>query len=264
MASPASTPFLKLFVLYRWSLKHFLVCQEALLNAVSAHFPAPNAKAAEFWSATLSAQIARDVGLIPLLVIEGLHQEAGSPTRRCLENIGVLTQLWADPSKAAFLDNPQGKSFKEAFIYEPDQERRRQQTAKRTAKRFSAFQSSAGEMATELYRLVSNYDIHGGQPEGLVKTPIEPSPSSCSFVNRHDPSDAMTIQSIDLVSKGVQMTLIEFSFLVGKYGTKSSELLKAGRRFVSLLGDSSDAQSQIYREIESARAEIAPADFSAN
>lgn len=128
----------KIVVIHRWMHIYFLDFQGALTNAVASRFPAALIKTADFWTTSLTAQIARDSGLICYMCVRGLHGETGPSVRRCLENIGILSHFWAEPQKAKFLETPDSKEFQMEFIRERDIAKQQQLKVDGIAKRFAA------------------------------------------------------------------------------------------------------------------------------
>jgi hypothetical protein len=71
-------------------LPHF---QVGLLAIAPKRFASNDVKSAEFWTATLTGGIMKDIWLIAYLVMRGMLPEAGSVLRRSLEHAGVLTHF---------------------------------------------------------------------------------------------------------------------------------------------------------------------------
>lgn len=225
----------KILVIHRWMHVYFLRFQEALTDAIHDRFPKDVADAANHWTLALTAQIARDSGLICYLCIRGLHGETGPSVRRCLENIGVLTHFWKEPLKAKFLGTPDNKDFQMEFVRERDMAKQQQLKASGVAKRFSALQVF-GPAATSLYGLVSRFSLHGGTPENLIGKSLIPTPTACAFANRPTPTDAILKSDFMFCEKGQELTLAELAFLVGTYGKKTKEVNDGGNVLLDLCG----------------------------
>src|SRR4051794_27783880 len=91
---PAFDPICQMLVFYRWCARYLNPLHVALCKAVNARFPSAQQQIATFWIHTLFSQIGSDLSLTVYLSLRGLHDEAGTPLRRCLENLGLLAHLW--------------------------------------------------------------------------------------------------------------------------------------------------------------------------
>jgi hypothetical protein len=225
----------KMLVLHRWLHLYFLHFQEALVKAIPDRFPPPLADTARQWTLALTAQIARDSGLICFLCIRGLQGETGPSVRRCLENIGVLAHFWTEPLKARFLTAADGKNFRFEFIQERDIPTRETLKAAGIAKRFSALRIFANP-ATALYAIVSRFSLHGGTPDNLIGKSLSPTPTACAFANRPTPTDEGLKNDLMYCEKGQELTLAELAYLVGVHGKKTKEVHEGGNVLLDLCG----------------------------
>jgi hypothetical protein len=227
----------RILVFYKWArlfLPHF---QEGLLNIAPKHFPPTDIKTAEFWTATLTAGILKDIYLIPYLVVRGVLSEAGSVLRRTLEHTGVLTHFWYDPTKAAALQcNPDSRDFKEAFERERDKITQDALKAKGIKKRFASFSSTGGVAATLLYKILSQYDVHGGTPANLLSASLGPTKLSCGFVNRAVEDES---RQIEVIGNGCGIVCLEIAYIHAaygkKYGVTPPEVGEGGRLLFELI-----------------------------
>jgi hypothetical protein len=256
IASPAAPQVCQAIVYWKWSLAYWNTLQEALHEAVGDRFVAQFRHAAGLWTLSTTGQIARDIGLVPYLMSRGIYQEAATPVRRCLENIGLLAHFWRDPKKAEFLGDRESRGFKDAFVREKSRSHLLRLQAAGITKRFEALHGPFGEKVTMLYEMVSEYGVHGASPSGLVHTALEPTAFSCGFANRLEPTDKRSVSYMDLLAKGIEMTLAEFAFVVGTYAQKSIRVLEAGKYFNELLCDPSDPVGRLFHEIDEVRSDL--------
>ena len=225
----------KIVVVHRWMHLYFLDFQEALTNAIAERFPVELNIPANFWTTSLTAQIARDSGLICYMCVRGLPCEASPSVRRCLENIGMLAHFWADPQKAKFLDKHESTEFQLAFIRDSDRAKQQELKAAGISKRFAELRA-LGKPASQLYSMVSKYGIHGGTPENLIGKSLAPTATACAFANRPTPTDEALKNDLMFCEKGQELTLAEFAYLVATYGKKTKQVHEGGNVLLDLCG----------------------------
>lgn len=216
----------RLFVYLQWAHKYLTTIQEEMHSMVRRHFAPESARDAAFWTMALTAGIFRDLGLIPYLVVRGIIWDAGFAVRRSLENAGVLAHLWAEPSKARLLNDPETGDFKNAFIAEPNKTRAAELRSKGVQKRFAA--CSLAQSMSDLYRMLSAYSIHGGAPHHMVHAEVKPTRQSCMFVNRPDPTARDLAQDLALFAAASEILCVEICFVHGTFGNRYGLLPSKG------------------------------------
>jgi len=193
---------------------------------VAQHFETAHAREAAFWTLSLTGGVFKDLGLIPYLVVRGLIWDAGFAVRRSLENAGLLAQLWQDPAKAEHLSNPEAGAFKNAFVAEPNKKKAADLKAQGIQKRFAL--CTLGKPMSDLYRMLSAYSIHGGSPNQLVTSQLQPTRVSCMLLNRPDPLDTSLSRDLEIFANGCEMLCLELAFVHGKFGKKYGLLPSKG------------------------------------
>lgn len=248
----------RILVFYKWSrffLPHF---QEGLLTIAPKHFPSNDIKTAEFWTATLTGGILKDIGLISYLVVRGVLSEAGSVLRRTLEHTGVLTHFWYDPTKASVLQSdPDSRDFKEAFERERDKTIQDDLKTKGIKKRFASFSSTGGVAATLLYKILSQYDVHGGTPANLLGASLGPTKLSCGFVNRAVEDES---RQIEVIGNGCGIVCLEIAYIHAvygkKYGVTPPEVGEGGRLLFELIS-TDEMKNHIQNMLAQLRGDVA-------
>jgi hypothetical protein len=234
-AQPKNTA--RLLAYLRWSKSYMPEIQLGLHDLVDQHFPRQYAHEARLWTMSLTEGVTRDVGLVPYLAIRGLIWEAGVATRRGLENVGLLAHLWREPSKARYLNDADGKDFRNAFVNEVDKVAANQLQARRVQKRFAA--SSMSEQLSQLYRVVSTYSVHGASPNQLVTSQLAPTRLSCMFVHRPDPTTRPLGRDLELFGNACEMLCSEVAFIYGSaaktYKTPNPKAFEGGRLLSALM-----------------------------
>jgi hypothetical protein len=99
MTSSQAPAVARLTAYYAWARICLPHIRTGLLTLGAARFDESIRESAQFWTAALVQGVMQDIALVPYLVIRGVISEAGSVVRRGLESIGVLTHIWADPTK---------------------------------------------------------------------------------------------------------------------------------------------------------------------
>jgi hypothetical protein len=217
----------RLLVYQRWAQLYLLEIQAELAAMTDSHFPSSCSGVARFWTLSLTGGVAKDLGLVPYLVVRGLISEAGIAVRRNLEHMGVLAHFWQEPSKAQYLSDPDTRDFANAFVAEPDKNKASALKQQGVQKRFSANNMSTA--MSDLYRITSEYFVHGGSPSQLVTAQIEPTQVSCMFLNRPDPLKEDLSPRLHLLANACELTCIELSTLIGVFGNRYGRLpSKAG------------------------------------
>jgi hypothetical protein len=245
----------RLLVYRRWAAAFATSIQEDLHGAVRFHFPELTIEDAGFWTIALTASIHRDISLVPYLALRGVGSDAGLVVRRSLEHAGVLAHLWAVPAKSAFLKDPESGAFKNAFVSESDTTRAGQLKSAGVQKRFEHCYLAAA--ASQLYRLLSAYTIHGGSPAQLANSVYLPTGHECMFLLRPDPSDEHVGQTLQILGNATELLCVELCSLIRliahKYGTASAGS-REGVRFVSEVIDPSTGR--LVEAIQSTKADL--------
>ena len=233
----------RILVYVRWARHYIPPIQVELESLVSRHFAFIHRTNAAFWTLALLGATMKDLGIIGYLIIRGLVWDAGYAARRSLENIGVLASLWFAPEKAASLKSAESEEFRRAFLWESDSKARADLKSRGIQKRFEF--CNMAPAASQLYSLLSKYSVHGGTPDTLAVTDIEPSACSCMFVNRPDPSRKDISRDITIIGNACEIVAIEVSNVLGtfrgRYGLPPS-MAGEGGFFVSQLIDKSSGQ----------------------
>lgn len=203
----------RLLVYCRWSRIYLPQVQIKLNELVPRHFGSANASIAGFWTASLIGGLIRDLGVIPYLALRGLIWEAGTGARRGLENVGLLAHLWREPSKASFLEDPDSKNFRDAFVNESDKFAAKKLKERCVQKRFAA--NDMDIALSSLYRMLSSYSVHGATPNQLVKATIDPTKLSCLFVNRPDPTVTPVGSDLEIFVNASEMLCYEVAVVFG-------------------------------------------------
>jgi hypothetical protein len=255
LASTHGDGLARLLVYRRWAAAFATTLQEDLHSAVKIHFPESTLHDAGFWTVTLTAAIHRDIALVPYLFMRGVGSDAGLVVRRSLEHAGVLTHLWAAPEKANFLKDSESGAFKNAFVSESDARRAAELKAAGVQKRFEHCYLAAA--ASQLYRLLSAYTIHGGSPAQLANSVYEPTGFTCMFLLRPDPSDEHVAQTLRILGNATELLCVELCSLTRlvaqKYGVASSHSGE-GIRFISEIIDPSTGR--LADTIQSTKADL--------
>jgi hypothetical protein len=206
----------RLFVYVRWLQLYFAPIQEELCGMTSKHFPSEHAKTAEHWTLALTGSIARDINLVPYLVIRGLISEAGLAVRRSMENVGVIAHLWQQPTNAIYLASPDAPEFRKAFVWESDRKRSELLRTNGIQKRFE--KCLMAKPLSSLYQILSKYTVHGGSLEQLVNSEIAPTRLSCALINRPDPIQKDVHRDLQILGNGCEMLCIELCAVHGAFG----------------------------------------------
>ena len=198
--------------------------------------------------------------MVPYLTVRGRFSEAGMVIRRNLESLGVLTHFWSDPSKAAYLEDSDSRRFRFCICPERDKKIQNELRQKAIRKRFAAFHSFAGP-ASELYKLLSGSDLHGGTPLNVVLALAHETSVSCGFIDRRDPGDEMTLA---LLHKGTERLCVETTALHGQFGSRygtTPPMVAEGDRLLRALLSPVDSPSQeMARELAALQEDLGVCD----
>jgi hypothetical protein len=108
------------------------------------------------------------------------------------------------------------------------------------------------EGLTQLYTLLSKYSVHGGSPDTLVASEIEPTANSCMFVNRPDPLGKDISREITIIGNACEMLAIEIAYLLGtvrtRYGMSPSKAGEGGLFASQLIDDASGQMAGLVKE----------------
>ena len=249
LSSPHSMLVGRISIYYKWARLYLPHIQEGLIEIATKRFPERHANDAEAWTALLVGGMLKDVCLVPYLILRGVFSEAGFVIRRSLEHLGVLTHFWRDPSKAKYLGDSEGREFYDAFIRERDARAAQKLKDAGTRKRFAALWTFR-QPASDLYKLFSTTDVHGGTPLNVILALREKGSVSCGFIDRSDPNDENTLS---LLHSGIEMLCVEISTLHGQYG-KQYEVTppmvgEGGRRLTGILSSVDNPSPEMIREL---------------
>lgn len=243
-------------VYYKWIRNYFPHFQANLLRMIPKHFPFEYCSKAEFWTATLTGGILKDICLVPYFLLRGVVSEAGFALRRGLEHAGVLTHLWHKPSKINVINNTEGRGFLAAFVFEENKRIKKQLKQIGIQKRFAAF-SHLGKPASELYSILSKYIAHGGTPYNISLCTLEPGEFSCSFTNR---DKHIVDNCIYLLCRGCEILCAEIVAIQGKYGKQysvtSQEFDEGSRLLLLLMSEHLVPTSEMNKQIADVLADL--------
>jgi hypothetical protein len=173
----------------------------------------------------------RDMRLVSYFVFRVLLSESATVLRRAFEHGGVLTHLWKEPSKLDVFEDP--KQHAPAFRCEVDKSIAKMLNSMGTAKRFSAM--AMGQGATSLYKIFSNFYVHGGTQDGIKSLNLGPDPHTCTFAYRSDPSNENVMKELDLLRQGHQLLCCELVSLCLTHCTQTEEFMEASRILLRLV-----------------------------
>ena len=249
MSSSNSMLVGRILVYYKWARLYLPHIQDGLIKIAMKRFPKRQVNDAEAWTALLVGGMLKDICLVPYLTLRGVFSEAGFVIRRSLEHVGVLAHFWRDPSKAEYLGDSESREFYDAFVRERDARAAQEQKDAGTRKRFAALWTFR-QPASQLYKLLSVSDVHGGTPLNVISALAEEGSVSCSFIDRRDPKDETTLS---LLHSGIEILCVEISALHGQFG-KQYEVTPAmvsegGRRLTSLLSPVDNPSPEMIREL---------------
>jgi hypothetical protein len=193
----------RILIYVRWARNYIPPIQLEMESLIHRHFDSVNGTQAGFWTIALLGATMRDLGIIGYLVVRGLIWDAGYGARRGLENVGVLAALWTEPAKAALLGSPEEEAFRKAFVWESDNKARVRLRDRGIQKRFEFCSMAAG--ISQLYALLSKYSVHGGSTAVLAAAEREPTPHSCMFINRPDPSSKDISRDVTIIGNACEM-----------------------------------------------------------
>ena len=247
--SPNSLLIGRILVYYKWARRYLPHIQQGLVKIAAKRFSKQQAPNAEAWTVFLLSGILKDICLVPYLTLRGVFSEAGIVIRRNLENLGVLTHFWSDPSKAEYLEDSDSANFAIAFVRETDQKTAKELKQKEVRKRFAALHSFP-KPASDLYKLLSGSDVHGGTPLNVVLALADENSVSCGFIDRRDPGDEKTLS---LLHTGTEILCVETASLHGRFGTRygvTPSMVGEGGRLLTALLSPVDAPSlEMAREL---------------
>lgn len=246
----------KIIVYYKWATNFIPHIQAGLVEISRKHFDYKFQEDASLYTSILSGSILKDMCLIPYLAIRGVEPESAMAIRRSLEHLGVLTHFWYNPEKIAFIKDRETREYKKSFVHENDKVRKKEFKSNGIAKRFESFRTF-GQPATHLYSMFSNYFAHGGTPNNLMFTAIQPSEYSCGFVNR---SLSEGVKISKLLSIGSEILCAEIAFIHGTYGKKYNvtpdTVGEGGRLLAELLSGPNGESNEMKRQIDTLSFEL--------
>ena len=249
LSSPHSMLVGRILIYYKWARLYLPHIQEGLIEIAGKRFPERHANDAEVWTELLIGGMLKDICLVPYLTLRGVISEAGFVIRRSLEHLGVLTHFWRDPSKAECLGDSESREFYDAFVRERDARAAQKLKDEGTRKRFAALWNFR-QPASELYKLFSTIDVHGGTLTNVILALRAEGTVSCGFVDRSDPDDQ---QALSLLHSGIEMLCVEISTLHGQYGKKYEVtppmVGEGGRRLTELLSSVDRPSPEMIREL---------------
>ena len=249
LSSPHSMLVGRILIYYKWARLYLPHIQDGLIEIARKRFPERHANDAEAWTALLVGGMLKDICLVPYLILRGVFSEAGFVIRRSLEYLGVLTHFWRDPSKAKYLEDSESREFYDVFIRERDARVAQELKDAGTRKRFAALWIFR-QPASEVYKLFSTIDVHGGTPLNVILSLRDNRSDSCGFIDRSDPNDQ---NALSLLHSGIEMLCVEISTLHCQYG-KQYEVTppmvgEGGRRLTGILSSVDNPSSEMIHEL---------------
>ncbi len=220
MAQPSGEAFLGMCVWYIWLQEYLHDIQQSLHDGLKAH-----GSEYQIWVVSMIGGTAQSIGMLMYLLSRGVAHEAAASARRALEYLGMACHLVRDPDKARFLgEGEESKEFKTAFIQGHPREVKRLKP-EGIRYRFAGMTTGMGKTATELYRIFSRFNVHGGTMCSLVGLSPKPTANSCAFHNR---SMEEITENMPLFKTIPEITAIELMDLVGHYGAHNQRIKQAG------------------------------------
>jgi hypothetical protein len=222
MAQPCGEAFLEMCVWYLWLHVYLHDIQNSLHDGGKSR-----GSTYQTWVVSMIGGAAQSIGMLMYLVARGVVQEAGASGRRGLEYLGMASHLVRDPGKARFLDQDETNSheFAKAFIRGADQKEAEKLKREGIRYRFAGMNSETAKVATRLYQIFSQYNVHGGTISALSGIELVPTPNSCAFHNR---SVKDVAANLPLFKPILEFTAVELMDLVGNYGTRNKRISEAG------------------------------------
>jgi hypothetical protein len=246
IASEGAESVGELLIYHRFAAAYLPHVQASLLQQVPVHFQPVDRSIAELWTALLIGGILKDISLISYFVIRGLISESGSILRRALEHAGVLTHFWSDPAKARALEDPDSDLFRDTFHRERCRQTAEDLKKRGVLKRFAQF-SACAQPASLLYKLASEYDVHGGTPRQLVRTSLIPTRFSCAFHNR---TEEDLSSEVALLGGGCQILCFESLNLCTIAGVQSAEVAQGAYLLAGLLSSPNTRSVEFSQQVE--------------
>jgi len=245
----------RILVYYKRARHYLPHIQEGLSAIAEKRFPESCRADAKAWTAFLFGGIPKDVCLTPYLIVRGVFSEAGLVIRRSLEHVGVLTHFWSDPPKAIYLADQDSQEFDNAFFRETNAQKAKELRDRGIRKRFVA--CSMAKPVSDLYKILSFSDVHGGTPMNVILSIADENSVSCGFIDRSDPGDKNTLK---LLHNGIEMLCVEVSTLHGvygkPYGVTPPMVGEGGRLLSALLSPVDSPSSEMLRELAAVQRDL--------
>jgi hypothetical protein len=236
----------ELLISHQWANFYLPLCYKVLTAAIPRRF-GPRAEEAGAWNLVLLDGVARDLRLLPYLVLRGVASEASAALRRALEHTGVLTHIWADPRKVDALQDTDSKEYEHAFRRESDSRKAQALKQSNTCKRFAAMKLGPG--ATDLWSKLSAIDIHGGTSTRFFLYSAKPGDLVCSFAMRSDTITEGVRQQISFLVNGHRTTCGAVMNLCADYAERSEELVAAAAAFTMLLQLAGEPSPELRKHV---------------
>jgi hypothetical protein len=220
MAEPAGEAFAEMCVWYLWLHEYLHDIQNSLHDGGNAY-----GSDYQLWVVAMAGGAAQAIGMLMYLIARGVVHEAAAAGRRALEFVGVACHLVNDPTKAKFVGDEESPEFTNAFIRGQDPRTAKQLKHDGIRYRFAGMSDGMAKSATQLYKIFSHFNVHGGTMSSLSGIALTPTPYSCAFHNR---SLDQVLQNLPLFKPIVEITAIELMYLVSHHGARNKRIDAAG------------------------------------
>lgn len=197
----------ELLVSHQWANRAFVICQKLLCAHAPDRFGERRGEKSALWTFVLSESMHRDMRLVSYRALRGLFSVSATILRRALEDTGVLTHLWSDPTKLDSFEDPGRKQYVLAFRCEVDWRNNKALKKLGLSKRFAAM--AAGKSATLLYKQLSEFHVHGGTPTQIRQLDLNLEPNACAFAFRIDANDEIIGEGLRFLRQGHQLLCCE-------------------------------------------------------
>lgn len=165
----------------------------------------------------LLSDIVRSGRLAGYLCIKGIPEQALATIRSAVEQIGVYTHVWHDPSKYRFVPDSDSEEYRSAFRSSDD--KALNISLKASKVRFRFMHCATGKALSTCYALLSSYVVHGTR---RTVGNDRQSELSCEFIDRDAPANMG--QQFEMVQSIMAMIFLELLTCIPKEDILEDEL----------------------------------------
>jgi hypothetical protein len=221
MFQPSGEKFVEMCIWHLWLHQYLHDIQRSLGERDTPHGPEY-----QVWVVSMISGAAQATGMLMYLLARGVVHEAAASGRRGLEYLGMVSHLVRDPAKAHALGDEESREFERTFV-RGNGNRREEDRLKAAGirYRFSGMSDWMAKASTDLYKIFSRFNVHGGTMSGLTGLALSPTDHSCFFHNR---SIEEVARYLPLFSPILEIIAIELMNLVGTFGTRNDRVNEAG------------------------------------